>query len=111
MFHDYLGIEQVMWMDRGCAGDDTHGHVDDITRFVRADTIVTATEPNTADENHLPLAENLERLQAARDLEGEPFDDCRAADAVAGCVPGAAAAGELCEFLYREWAGAGADVQ
>jgi agmatine deiminase len=34
VFHDYLGIDQVLWMNRGCAGDDTHGHVDDITRFV-----------------------------------------------------------------------------
>ena len=73
VFHDYLGIEQVLWMDRGVAGDDTHGHVDDITRFVNAATIVTVTEPNTSDENHLPLAENLERLHAARDLDGKPF--------------------------------------
>ena len=73
VFHDYLGIDQVLWMDRGIAGDDTHGHVDDITRFVGTGTIVTVTEPNTADENHLPLAENLERLRAARDLEGRPY--------------------------------------
>ena len=73
IFHDYLGIDQVLWMNRGIAGDDTHGHVDDITRFVAPDTIVTVTEPNTDDENHLPLAENLERLRAARNLEGEPY--------------------------------------
>ncbi len=73
LFHDYLGIDQVLWMDRGIAGDDTHGHVDDITRFVSPVTIVTVTEPNTADENHLPLAENLERLRAARNLDGRPF--------------------------------------
>ena len=72
-FHDYLGIEQVLWMNRGIAGDDTHGHVDDITRFVDAGTIVTVTEPNTADDNHLPLAENLERLHAARTRDGQPF--------------------------------------
>ena len=68
-FHDYLGIEKVIWLNRGCAGDDTHGHVDDITRFVAPNTILTAVEPNTADENHLPLAENLERLHAARNLK------------------------------------------
>ena len=73
VFHDYLGIDQVLWMDRGIAGDDTHGHVDDITRFVSPDTIVTVTEPNRSDENHLPLAENLDRLRRARDLSGEPF--------------------------------------
>ncbi len=73
-FHDYLGIEQVIWLHRGTAGDDTHGHVDDITRFVNTNTIVTAVEPNLNDENHLPLAENLDRLRAARNLEGEPFE-------------------------------------
>ena len=72
-FRQYLGIEQTVWLDRGCAGDDTHGHVDDITRFVNENTILTAVEPNTADENHLPLAENLERLHAARNLTGQPF--------------------------------------
>ncbi|HEY4356666.1 MAG TPA: agmatine deiminase family protein [Acidobacteriaceae bacterium] len=73
-FAKYLGIEQVIWLNRGCAGDDTHGHVDDITRFVSANTILTVIEPDTADENHLPLAENLERLHAARNLEGKPFE-------------------------------------
>ena len=73
-FHDYLGIDQTLWLNRGCAGDDTHGHVDDITRFVSENTILTAVEPNTADENHLPLAENLERLHATRNLDGEPFE-------------------------------------
>ena len=73
-FAQYLGIEKVIWLNRGCAGDDTHGHVDDITRFVGANTILTAVESNTADENHLPLAENLERLHAARNLAGQPFE-------------------------------------
>jgi agmatine deiminase len=73
-FATYLGIDQVIWLNRGCAGDDTHGHVDDITRFVGPNTILTAVEPNTADENHLPLAENLDRLRAARNLEGGSFD-------------------------------------
>jgi agmatine deiminase len=72
-FHDYLGIEQTIWLHRGCAGDDTHGHVDDVTRFVAENTILTCVEPNTADENHLPLAENLDRLRAARNLRGKPF--------------------------------------
>jgi agmatine deiminase len=72
-FHDYLGIEQVLWMDRGVAGDDTHGHVDDITRFVGPATIVTAVEPNTADENHAPLAENLKRLKASRTPDGRQW--------------------------------------
>jgi agmatine deiminase len=71
--HDFLGIDQVIWLGRGVAGDDTHGHVDDISRFVGPGTIVTAVEPNTADPNHEPLAENLERLKAARTPDGKPF--------------------------------------
>ena len=73
IFHDYLGIDQVIWLHRGIAGDDTHGHVDDITRFVSENTIVTVTEANTHDENHLPLAENLDRLRSARNRNGQPF--------------------------------------
>jgi agmatine deiminase len=72
-FEDYLGIKQVLWMDRGIAGDDTHGHVDDITRFVGLETIVTAVEPDASDYNHAPLAENLRRLKAARTLDGKQF--------------------------------------
>jgi agmatine deiminase len=78
-FHEYLGIEKVLWLHKGCAGDDTHGHIDDITRFVpsldgKIDKILTCVEPNTHDENHLPLAENLDRLRSFRNLEGKPFD-------------------------------------
>jgi agmatine deiminase len=73
-FAEYLGIEKTIWLHRGCAGDDTHGHVDDITRFVGPNTILTCFEPNTADENHIPLAENLERLRAARNLKRKPFE-------------------------------------
>jgi agmatine deiminase len=73
-FQKYLGIEKVLWLHKGCAGDDTHGHVDDITRFVGENKILTCVEPNTHDENHLPLAENLDRLRSFRNLEGKPFD-------------------------------------
>jgi agmatine deiminase len=73
VFRDYLGMEQVIWLGRGIAGDDTHGHVDDISRFVAPTTIVTAVEPNTKDPNHEPLAENLDRLKAARSGDGKAF--------------------------------------
>jgi agmatine deiminase len=72
-FHDYLGIDQVLWLNKGIAGDDTHGHVDDITRFVAPDIIITAIEPDATDYNHAPLAENLERLKAARTPQGKQF--------------------------------------
>src|SRR5215471_7919605 len=73
VFTDYLGIDQVLWLGRGIVGDDTHGHVDDITRFVAADTIITAVEKDTADPNHELLAENVDRLKAARTAEGKQF--------------------------------------
>ena len=72
-FHNHLGIAQTLWLHKGCAGDDTHGHIDDVTRFVDENTILTTVEPNTADENHIPLAENLDRLRSARNLVGKPF--------------------------------------
>jgi agmatine deiminase len=72
-FADYLGIEQVIWLGRGIAGDDTHGHVDDITRFVGPSIILTATEPNSKDPNHEPLAGNLRILKAARTRDGKQF--------------------------------------
>jgi agmatine deiminase len=70
IFADYLAVEKVIWLDRGIAGDDTHGHVDDIARFVARDTVLAAVEPNRGDKNHAPLKENLRRLRAARDLKG-----------------------------------------
>ena len=73
-FLDFLGIDQVIWLNRGVAGDDTHGHIDDISRFVGPTTIMTAVEPNMKDPNHEPLAENLERLKAARTADGKSFD-------------------------------------
>jgi len=72
-FHDYLGIDQTIWLGRGIAGDDTHGHVDDISRFVAPETIVTVVEPDMSDANHEPLKENLARLKAARTREGKQF--------------------------------------
>jgi agmatine deiminase len=74
VFSEYLGIDQVIWLNRGIVGDDTHGHIDDISRFVGPTTIVTAVEPNSSDPNHAPLAENLARLKAARTLDGKQFD-------------------------------------
>jgi agmatine deiminase len=73
VFHDYLGIDQTIWLNRGIAGDDTHGHVDDIARFAAPTTIVAAIEPNKNDPNHAPLAENIARLKAARTPAGKQF--------------------------------------
>jgi len=74
LFADYLGAPQVIWLGRGIFGDDTHGHVDDLTRFVAADTVVTMVESNPRDVNHKPLRDNLRRLRAARDQAGKPLN-------------------------------------
>jgi agmatine deiminase len=67
-FRRYLGVREVIWLNRGIAGDDTHGHVDDLARFIRADTVVAAVEPDRGDQNHQPLQENLARLRARKTL-------------------------------------------
>jgi len=71
IFADYLGIEKVIWLERGIAGDDTHGHVDDITRFVGPRTVVTAYEPDPDDPNHGPLSENFRWLKKSTDQSGK----------------------------------------
>ena len=70
-FADYLGAPHTIWLGRGIFGDDTHGHVDDLTRFVRKDTVITMIEPNSKDVNLEPLRANLRRLQSARDQDGK----------------------------------------
>ena len=67
---DSFGVTNVLWLGRGIAGDDTHGHVDDITRFVTPRTIVTCDERNSSDTNYAPLNENRERLSGMRLEDG-----------------------------------------
>ena len=57
VFANYLGVEKVIWLGCGIKGDDTHGHVDDISRFVATDTVLTVVEPSRADANYEPLQE------------------------------------------------------
>jgi agmatine deiminase len=68
-----FGARQVLWLGDGIVGDDTDGHIDDITRFVAEDTVVTVVEPDRDDPNHVPLAENLARLRAMRLHDGRPL--------------------------------------
>ena len=63
VFINYLGITNVIWLLKGIAGDDTHGHVDDLCRFVNDDTVVIVQEEDSSDENYHLLKENKERLQ------------------------------------------------
>lgn len=70
VFAENLGIKNVVWLGSGIAGDDTHGHVDDITRFVATDTVVTAVESDPKDSNYEPLRDNIRRLREATDQDG-----------------------------------------
>ena len=66
-----LGAKNVVWLGQGIAGDDTHGHVDDLCRFVNARTVVLIREKNQRDANYKPLEENWERIRSARLQNGE----------------------------------------
>jgi agmatine deiminase len=70
---DYLGVSNVLWLGDGIVGDDTDGHIDDLTRFLNATTVATAVEEDPRDENYSILQGNLRRLRTLRDQAGEPF--------------------------------------
>ena len=74
VFERYLGVKKVLWLNQGIVGDDTHGHIDDLARFVNPRTIVAVVEANPADANYRLLQENLDRLQGMTDLEGRKLD-------------------------------------
>jgi agmatine deiminase len=68
IFREWLGVDRVIWLGEGCVGDDTHGHIDDIARFVAGDTIVLAVEADPNDDNHARSIDNLHRLQRDPDV-------------------------------------------
>ncbi|HEV3145678.1 MAG TPA: agmatine deiminase family protein [Gemmataceae bacterium] len=70
VFAQYVGAKKIIWLGRGIAGDDTHGHIDDLVRFVSTNTVIAVTEDDPADENYRPLQENWERLQSAALADG-----------------------------------------
>jgi agmatine deiminase len=71
---EFLGVQKVLWLGEGIVGDDTDGHIDDITRFVDRRVVVTAIEEDPTDENYQPLQENLRRLKSMTDLDGRLFE-------------------------------------
>ena len=73
IFRDYLGVTNVLWLKNGIAGDDTHGHVDDLTRFVNPTTVVTIIENDPAEANYAALQENLNLLRSMKDQDGRPL--------------------------------------
>jgi len=70
---DYLGVREILWLGDGIEGDDTDGHIDDLTRFVSERTVVTVTEEDESDANHRPLQANLERLRSLT-IDGKPLE-------------------------------------
>jgi agmatine deiminase len=74
LFAEYFGVQSVIWLDSGIAGDDTHGHVDDITRFVASNTVITMIEQNEFGENYAELHANLRRLKNARTSDGHKLE-------------------------------------
>ena len=73
LFREYLGVTTVIWLKSGIAGDDTHGHVDDLARFVNPTTVVTVVEEDPRDPNYAPLQENLALLKSMADQDGRPL--------------------------------------
>jgi len=73
IFRQYLGVTNVLWLGSGIAGDDTHGHVDDLARFVNETAVVTVVEEDRAESNYTPLRDNLERLRKMKDQDGCPL--------------------------------------
>ena len=71
---DYYGLENILWLGDGIIGDDTDGHIDDLTRFVNEDTVVTVMESNKSDENYEPLQDNLKMLQKMRLENGKQIN-------------------------------------
>jgi agmatine deiminase len=71
IFKEYLGVTNVIWLKDGIIGDDTHGHIDDLCRFVNPNTIVTVVESDLNDKNYKVLAENLEILKNAKLENGQ----------------------------------------
>ena len=73
VFREYFGATNILWLKKGIAGDDTHGHVDDLTRFVNPSTVVTIVEDNPQDANYAALQENLALLKTMKDQDGRPL--------------------------------------
>ncbi len=72
--HEFYGVKQVLWLEEGIVGDDTDGHIDDITRFVKTNRVITMIEEDSKDANYLPLKQNVERLAKMRLINGNALE-------------------------------------
>ena len=111
IFRNYLGVRNVLWLNRGIAGDDTHGHVDDLTRFVSPTTVVTVVEEDRTDANYDPLQENLARLKEMTDQDGQTLRVETLPMPQPHLFRRPALAGQLREFLHCQRAGDRPDFQ
>ena len=98
----FLGVKKVLWLERGIAGDDTHGHVDDIARFVAPRTVVAAVEADRTDANYEPLRENLKRLRKHDGRHRKTAAGYPAADAVAYRDPRPTRTCQLRQLLHLQ---------
>ena len=108
---EYLGVQHILWLGHGIAGDDTHGHVDDLCRFVNPTTVVLIQSRDPHDVNYRPLAENRERLQDMRLEDGTKIEIVPLPHAGPAVLARHPAAGQLRQLLHRQRRRAGADVQ
>jgi len=74
VFAEHLGVTNTIWLERGIVGDDTHGHVDDLARFIGPRTVATVIETDPKDENYDPLKRNWDFLKKQKDQDGKPLD-------------------------------------
>ncbi|MCA1802952.1 MAG: agmatine deiminase family protein [Rhodothermaceae bacterium] len=71
---EYLGMDRIIWLGDGLAGDDTDGHIDDLTRFLNPNTLMTMVSENTGDVNYRALKENLEKLRSLTRPDGSRYE-------------------------------------
>lgn len=97
--YNYYGVEQILWVEEGIAGDDTDGHIDDTTRFVNEDTIVACVEEDSKDENYAILQTNLDMLKSMRLLNGKQLNIIELPMPKAVIIDGFRAPGSYANFL------------
>lgn len=96
---NFYGVDQVLWVEAGIAGDDTDGHIDDTTRFVNEDTVVACVEEEPGDENYEVLQTNLKQLRAMRLLNGKQLNIIELPMPAAIDIDGFRAPGSYANFL------------
>ena len=98
---DYLGVTNILWLGDGIEGDDTDGHIDDISRFVDRTTVLTAVEEDPNDPNFEPLRANLALLRTMKAEDRHPARDSHVANAAARREGRSPSSSKLCKFLHR----------